>query len=121
MSHADIADRKIYKSLQYYLKNDKAQGIYDPTAKRLSVNDVYEIYHQQKGRCYWSNVPMRFPGIGTSIFQISVDRVDCSKGHTKDNIVLVCLGTNLARNASKTEDLVEWLDAIKDNHNEEKL
>uniref|UniRef100_A0A6C0K3S1 Uncharacterized protein n=1 Tax=viral metagenome TaxID=1070528 RepID=A0A6C0K3S1_9ZZZZ len=52
----------------------------------LSVNDLYEIYLKQSGRCHYSGICMRINGP----FQISLERMDVFRGYSRNNIVLIC-------------------------------
>ena len=46
----------------------------------------------------------------------SVDRIDCSKGYTKDNIRYVSFMANIARCDFSDEDLVEFCKAVSDKN-----
>ena len=43
------------------------------------------------------------------LFKPSLERVDCSKIYSRDNCVLVCLGTNLGRNDINLEEYLEYI------------
>ena len=42
-------------------------------------------------------------------FKPSLDRIDNSKGHTKDNVKLVCMAENFARNNFTFDEFQEYL------------
>lgn len=52
----------------------------------ITVEDLYEIYCKQSGRCHYSGICMPISGP----FQISLERIDPFKGYCRDNIVLIC-------------------------------
>jgi hypothetical protein len=61
----------------------------------LSINDAWELYLSQNGRCFYSKIPIYFglPGIGgkNHVLQngeatASLDRIDSNKGYTKSNV-----------------------------------
>jgi hypothetical protein len=61
---------------------------------------LLELYHKQNGKCYYTNRDM----IATNKFSakkqsdsISVDRIDSTKGYSKDNIVLCTWWANDAK------------------------
>lgn len=112
MSHASISDRKIYKALQYHVRNDKIQGLHDPNRRPLKVSDIYELYAKQNGLDYWTDITMLIPDVGTSLFQVSIDRLDSSKPHVLGNIVLCCMATNLCRNAASAQELLNYLQEV---------
>ena len=58
----------------------------------ITIEYLIELWEKQRGRCYYLNVPMNTCGE----WQVSVERIDESKGYTKDNIVLTTLETQNA-------------------------
>jgi len=62
----------------------------DATEHTLTFDDVLDTYEQQGGRCYYSRVPLAFSGN----FQMSLERLDSTKGYIRENSVLVILGLN---------------------------
>lgn len=73
---------------------------------KIGINPSYldKLLKKQKGRCFWTDVPMWLEGVGrvgqTRLFQVSVDRVDNNLGYVKGNCVLSSLGANLGRGAA---------------------
>lgn len=51
-----------------------------------------------------------------SPFSPSVDRIDCTKGYTKDNSRVVCLIFNLSRNQFTDEDVLKMARAMVKKH-----
>jgi len=49
-------------------------------------------------------------------FAPSVDRIDCSKGYTKDNCRVVCVIFNMARNQFTDEDVLKMARAMVAKH-----
>ena len=63
----------------------------------------------QEGLCHYTGLPMTYaPGQGHTWAAVSLDRVDNSKGYTKDNTVLCCYWANTAKN---NHDLT-WVEMI---------
>lgn len=58
----------------------------------ITIEYLIELWEKQRGRCYYLNIPMNTCGE----WQVSVERIDESKGYTKDNIVLTTLETQNA-------------------------
>ena len=48
-----------------------------------------------------------------SLFDVSIDRIDSSKGHVRGNIQLVCKFINLGKGTHTNEDTLLMLSAIK--------
>lgn len=44
-----------------------------------------------------------------NIYNLSVDRIDSSKGYTKDNIQLVCAAANMMKGYMEYNDLINFL------------
>ncbi len=58
----------------------------------LTINDLFDKLLEQKGRCYYSNVNLHFTP--KSEWMMSIERLDSTKGYTKDNTALVCIEFN---------------------------
>lgn len=110
MPHASVTDKKLYQQIKYHRKNDLAQGL---TGFDLCVQDIYDKFVEQEGKCYYTGITMTLPDVTRSIFDISLDRIDNSKGHTKSNTCLVSQGCNFARNAYSVQEFQEFIKAIR--------
>lgn len=65
----------------------------------LDLEFLIELYHNQAGQCALTGLSMNLdsPKIGRSRpFVPSLDRIDSTKGYTKDNVRLVCWAVNVA-------------------------
>mgnify|MGYP000959899167 CR=1 FL=1 len=67
---------------------------------------LLSLYETQKGLCAISKYVMTYPEC--TLFSISVDRIDPSKGYTRDNVQLVCQGINFAKNKYSNEDMIAF-------------
>lgn len=75
--------------------------------------DVYRLWVKQEGKCSITGVEMVF---GTEYYRnadtkyrtISIDRIDSSRGYDSDNIQLVCLWVNIAKQTLTLEQLKGW-------------
>lgn len=74
---------------------------------------LWELLAKQQGLCHWTNLPLLLeePRKPRSV---SVDRIDCARGYTKDNVVLACRAANLGRSDSSPEDFAEFIRMIKE-------
>lgn len=82
-------------------KHSKKQYPFD-----LTYEDLLEQYNRQKGLCYYTDKPMTL--IPNHPDVISVDRVDSSKGYTKDNVVLCCWFINYMKQDLSVAELEDW-------------
>lgn len=58
----------------------------------ITEQDIEQTYLKQHGRCHYSGIALGFSGQ----YQMSLERVDPTKGYTPDNIALIVLGLNVA-------------------------
>lgn len=86
-----------------HLKKQKRSRVLD---FEITVDDLLALWESQNGCCAISKYPMRYPE--SSLFSVSVDRIDPSRGYTKDNIQLVCQGINFAKNKYSNEEMIEF-------------
>ena len=75
----------------------------------VTLDELVEIYNMQSGICAITGVRMTTnTGSGLDMSNISIDRIDCSVGYTKDNVRLVCVVANYMRNALRDDELLWW-------------
>lgn len=98
------------KKLKLNKYTSKSRGI----ENKLSENDLYEIYKKQKGNCFYSNLPFEEDNKHRVI---SIDRIDSSKGYTKDNVVLCLNIINKMKNNLTTNEFKEYIKLINNNLN----
>jgi hypothetical protein len=78
----------------------------------LTVNDINEMYKNQKGLCYWFKIPLIPSNNSKHPQQPSLDRLDRNKGYTKDNVVLTCYSANIGRNENNLETWKNFLNLL---------
>lgn len=87
----------------YHLKKAKRARTLEV---QIQVEDLLDLWEKQQGRCAISKYPMTYPE--TSLFSISVDRIDSGKGYLKENVQLVCQGINFAKNSYSNQEMIEF-------------
>lgn len=66
--------------------------------------------------CALSNVPMtHIQGQGKVPTNVSIDRIDPTKGYERDNVQLVCYWVNIMKGALFEEEFFWWLEQILRN------
>lgn len=105
--------RDLQRALQNITTRIKRKG---PIDCNIDLEYCLELYNKQKGLCYITNIPM----IGRystkenhSPYQISIDRIDSSKGYLKGNVCLVCLAVNYGKNSFTLEQIKQFFCDIK--------
>ncbi len=84
--------------LKIYLRN-KTSVIKRKSIKKgidfdLDKETIYELYELQNGKCYYTGIEIKH-NIGCHQYDsISLERLDSSKGYTKDNVVLASFAIN---------------------------
>lgn len=85
----------------------------------ITENDLKSLYEQQDGLCALSGIKMTFkPGTRKRInnTKLSVDRINNSKGYTKDNIQLITWQANMAKGAWTNKQLINMCKNIIKHH-----
>lgn len=72
--------------------------------------DITTLYAAQEGKCAYTGALMTMDCSEHNRNSASVDRVDCSKGYTVDNIVLCCSIVNTMKN---NLSMVEFREVIR--------
>ena len=86
----------IVKKLVSYKKVDQTKGVtFD-----LIVDDILIMKTTQNNLCSACNIKMLWKYEPGDSQQFSIDRIDNSRGHTKDNIRLTCLHCNRSRGSA---------------------
>ena len=91
---------------------------YIPRKIDFTVEDLKDIwYRQQKGRCYWLDIPLNPEWVNESFhpLALSVDRINCGGDYVKDNIVICSRLTNLGRSKYPECNFREVIRYVKAN------
>jgi hypothetical protein len=80
----------------------------------LSMDDVVDVMEEQDSKCALTGWDITFPesGAGKNISKASIDRIDSSKGYTKENIQLVIKQVNMMKQQYDQEEFVLICKAI---------
>lgn len=100
--------------LSYNLNNAKKLAKSKGLDFNLDLEYLQVLHKEQYGKCAISNVDLvlKFAKEDRKINQVSIDRIDNSKGYIKGNIQLVCLGINYLRNTFEIEEVIKLLKEI---------
>ena len=81
----------------------------------ISRKDMACLWEQQKGLCYYTGVPMSIQSTGRKGTTLSIDRIDSSKGYTKDNAVFCCSVVNLMKSDIPLFEFKHWCRLVADS------
>ena len=94
---------QVMSKLGSYKQQDIEKKIYDPE-HIVILKDIFELLESCKLSCYYcsSQLYLLYSNVREKK-QWTLDRIDNSKGHNKDNVLIACLECNLKRrNQNKT-------------------
>jgi hypothetical protein len=81
----------------------------------IDAEFIRTLLEAQRGRCAISGVQLTFTkGEGHISTNASIDRIDPSKGYTKDNVQLVACQVNTMKSNLSFTQLAEWCQLILD-------
>ena len=83
--------------------------------KSVMIKHLQEVWVNQKGRCYYSGVPLKEEYLFTgdqNIEAISVERIDNNKGYIVSNIRLTLRGINKMRSVSEETQFIDLLKIV---------
>jgi hypothetical protein len=80
----------------------------------ITFDDVLSMWSAQGGRCAITEMPMEFlPGDGgRRRNKVTMDRIDCSRGYTPDNVWLVTDWANRAKSDLSHDELLAFANGI---------
>lgn len=79
----------------------------------LDIEYMYNLWDNQNGNCYYTNIPMLKTFNKKSPYQVSIDRIDSNKGYIKGNVCLCCLSINFAKNSFTMEEIMKFINDLK--------
>jgi hypothetical protein len=83
----------------------------------ISIKDLKNLFYLQEGKCAISGIPMTYfvGGRGKIDTNLSVDRIDNSKGYILENIHLVIYRVNIMRNDMEINEFLNICKIISNN------
>lgn len=85
----------------------------------LTVEDIRALHLQQEGLCYWLGIPLGDESLpNRHPLKPSLDRLDCSRGYTPDNVVLTTTFANLGRTDNSPEIMRQLVASLREAYNE---
>ena len=64
----------------------------------LTYSDALDIFKSQHGLCYYSGIKMNYGSVFDNNWVASLERINASKGYTKDNVCFICYEFNTTDN-----------------------
>jgi hypothetical protein len=100
-----------------FLNSGRASILKHKNEITITPEDLKLLWEKQGGICPYTGVRMALPKnsgdrTAKSLRKASLDRIDSSKGYTKNNIEFVCMAINLAKNNHSKEEMAQFIDEI---------
>lgn len=124
----DCQKERYYKERAKLLKDDQLAWKYKlgqalkGTRRRSKLKNTYNdldleflmyLWNKQNGKCALTGLDMTYKFYeGRVNTNVSVDRIDSSKGYTRDNVQLVCMAANQMKNDLSMSELLDMCERI---------
>lgn len=76
-------------------------------SNNMTFAQFQQKLQEQEGKCFWTGKQMTVGETGAA--EVSIDRIDCSLGHTVDNTILVCASLNFSRGNKSILQFAQYL------------
>lgn len=89
----------------------------------IDLEFLYYLWNKQNGKCALTGIPLTYKFYeGRVNSNVSIDRIDSSKGYAKDNVQLVCMAANQMKNDLSQDEFLQMCQLVINNakHNYEK-
>jgi hypothetical protein len=102
-------EKRLKQKFSYMIGNAKVRDI----KVNISIKHIITLYTKQRGLCKITGI---FMTCDKSDNDVSIDRIDSSKGYTVDNIQLVTEYVNKIKSDMSTETFLNWTSTIVKNN-----
>lgn len=87
----------------------------------IDLEYLFYLWTAQNGKCALTGMQMTYKFYeGRVNSNLSIDRIDSTKGYSKDNVQLVCMAANQMKNDLSMEELTSLCSMILNTVNESK-
>ena len=106
-------DKKLDKCLRFRFLGARSRALNSNIEFNITFEYIKELWNEQKGICALSNVPMTYLlREGRTPTNVSIDKIDRTKGYIKDNIQLVCMACNQIKSDLTEEEMYNFCKKI---------
>jgi hypothetical protein len=74
---------------------------------------IQQQFDKQDGKCFYTGIKMIITKENRYLFKPSMERMDCFNPYTRENCVLVCLGSNLGRNDLELKEYLKYIQNLR--------
>jgi hypothetical protein len=114
LSRSSASTRKANSRFLTFMKKMMTRAVYNERnlPVKLHINDLIDMWHQQKGRCALTGVRMSHTQShaipDAAARNVSLDRIDPSGGYVPENLQLVCVVANTMKWNCTNEEFIHW-------------
>ena len=106
-------DKKLDKCLRFRFLGARSRALNFNIEFNITFEYIKELWNKQKGICALSNIPMTYLlKEGRTPTNVSIDKIDRTKGYIKDNIQLVCMACNQIKSDLIEEEMYNFCKKI---------
>ena len=102
--------------LKYRLLSAKSRAKSKNIEFDLDIEFLENIIKKQENKCYYSGIELQFKRLGP--YTASIDRLNSSKGYTKDNITFVIGAVNTMKNDLSEEEFFKIIKSVYKKQNQ---
>ena len=100
---------KLQQALKGTRRRSKEKNIYND----LTLDYIMYLWEKQNGKCALTGIQMTYKFYeGRVNTNVSIDRIDSTKGYSKDNVQLVCMAANQMKNDLSMEEFVQMCECV---------
>jgi hypothetical protein len=110
---ARVETKDMESWLKKCLKHAKSSDKKYKRGFNLSIDFLLDLYDKQGGKCALSGAHMTHQRDDT--LAASIDRISPAKGHTRDNVQIICSGLNRAKREYNNEHMEHFLKTITES------
>jgi hypothetical protein len=104
---------KLFSKLKYEVVSGTRRTSRSDLTWNITQSHIYNLYHLQKGKCNLSGLTMTWKtGQGKVDTNISIDRIDPSKGYEPDNIQLITYRSNIIKHDMKEDNFMKIINMM---------
>lgn len=109
--------KKLMKCLRVRFLGAKERALKTNINFNITLDYIKELWYKQKGICALSGIPMTYLlKEGRIPTNVSIDKIDRTKGYTIDNIQLVCMACNQIKSDLTEEEMYNFCKKIVETY-----
>lgn len=121
VKHAlNATKRRVVNPINVMVSNAIGRDItkyFSPKDELITVDFINKLIEKQQNKCYWLGIPMistRYKKGTANPLKLTVDRIDSTKGYTKENTVLCSYLANSGKSNTPPEEWNRIVKLLKD-------